>query len=113
PLKIANSERHVQRLESLVATIGWRTHTADEIQAIYREDLRQRLRARVELLRQIKVLENRSTGHHPPWMDQAPYGAIPLAIYEGDDPAWFDELSAEEREASAGALSLRLFALAT
>jgi hypothetical protein len=46
-------------------------------------------------------------------MDQAPYGALPLAIYEDDDPAWLEELSAEEREASAGELSLRLFALAT
>jgi hypothetical protein len=108
------SPDRVQRLHQHLAAIGWRTHTPDEIQAVLREDLHRRLRIRVKLLRDVKNLESRPAGCVPAWREEARFPAVPMPIYyEGDDPAWLGKLSAEEREACSGQLSLRLLALAT
>ncbi len=112
PLKLGNSPHYAQLVQAQLRKIGWRTHTAEEIQAIFREDLRKRLKARVELLRRIKILETRPMGQYEHWVDRPLCGAYPLDIYENDDPAWFTDFNTEEKEASSGELSLRLFALA-
>jgi hypothetical protein len=97
-----------------LASIGWRTHTPDEIRAILREDLQRRLRTRVELLRQVKELELRQAGSFPSWRETPRFPPLRVSIFrDGDDPAWLGALSPEEQEACSGELSLRISALAT
>jgi hypothetical protein len=108
------SEDRVHRLHRHLASIGWRTHTPDEIRAILREDLQRRLRTRVELLRQVKELELRQAGSFPSWRETPRFPPLRVSIFrDGDDPAWLGALSPEEQEACSGELSLRISALAT
>jgi hypothetical protein len=105
--------KHVQQMHGHLSKIGWRTHTADEMRAIFREDFQDRLRDRVDLLRQIKVFELRPPGNCEHWLAKAPYGALEMPIYDEDELAWFEDLTAEQEAARAGEVSVRLFALAT
>jgi hypothetical protein len=107
------SEDRVQRLHRRLASVGWRTHTPDEIRAILREDLQRRLRTRVELLRQVKELELRQAGSFLHWKETPRLPPLRVSIFrDGDDPAWLGVLSPEEQEACSGELSLRISALA-
>jgi hypothetical protein len=108
------SQDRIQRLHRHLATIGWRTHTADEIQAMLRQDLHRRLRSRMDLLSQIKELEARPAGSYPAWEEQLRFLPQPLTIYlEGDNPAWLGQLTEEQLQVCSGEFSLRLIALAS
>jgi hypothetical protein len=106
------SPDQARRVHRELAKIGWRTHTAEEIQAARREDMRQRLRDRVKLLRALKDLEARPQQSFQPWIKEPPTVPLAMPMYDGDDPAWIEPMSAEEQEAVSADVCVRLSTLA-
>jgi hypothetical protein len=106
------TQEHVQRLHVRVAEIGWRTHTADELHAIFVEDLRQRLQARVEVLRKVKSFETRNAAYCECWTPKGSAPGLVLFLHENDDITWLGELSSEQEEAISSSLSRRVVDLA-
>ncbi|MDB5601531.1 MAG: hypothetical protein JWN71_3575 [Xanthobacteraceae bacterium] len=113
PPKITRPDYYAALLQWHLKKIGWRTHTHDEIHAMRKENFRQRLAARVEVLREVQSLEQRSSGSCDSWLEKPrPRLGQSFFMYESDDPAWLSDLSAEEKVASSAELIDRLDHLA-
>jgi hypothetical protein len=110
--RAAYSPDQVRRVHAELVKIGWRTHTADEVQSAIRDSMRKRLKDRVTLMRRIKDLELRPEQHCQSWIDKPPYKPLAMPIYEGDDLAWIEPLSVEEQEAMSAETCIRFINLA-
>jgi hypothetical protein len=109
PTKIEAAE-HAVRLGDMLRSLGWRTYTADELQARVREDFRARLERRLEAWRQLDAYEARPAGSHDV-LARSPL-ISDMLLYEGDDPEWLAELHGEERLSASAQLVQRLKDLA-
>jgi hypothetical protein len=111
-IKMSDAERatHAQRMNEIMRSLGWRTYTADELRARMHEDFRVRVERRLEAWRRLDVYEARPAGSHDV-LARTPLVAD-MALYEGDDPEWLDELRGEERTAASAQFVRRLRNLA-
>lgn len=91
-------------------SLGWRTHTADELAAMVHDAFRARVERRLEAWRKLEVYEARPANSH----DVIPetLAVMNMPMFEGDDMAWLDELRSDERLAASSQFTLRLKALA-
>jgi len=106
----AEAVTHVLRMKEIMRALGWRTYTADELQARLREDFRARLERRLEAWRQLDAYEARPAGQHDV-LAKTPL-ISDMLLYEGDDPEWLAELRGEERLAASVQFAQRLKDLA-
>ncbi|WP_334535613.1 hypothetical protein [Bradyrhizobium sp. AZCC 2230] len=106
----AEAAKHVLRMKEIMRSLGWRTYTADELQARLREDFRARLERRLEAWRRLDAYEARSAGSHDV-LAKTPL-ISDMLLYEGDDPEWLAELRGEERLAASAQFIERLKDLA-
>jgi hypothetical protein len=105
----AEAAEHALRMKEIMRSLGWRTYTADELQARVREDFRARLERRLEAWRQLDAYEARPAGSYDV-LAKTPLSD--MLLYEGDDPEWLAELRGEERLAASAQLVQRLKDLA-
>jgi hypothetical protein len=106
----AEAAQHLLRMKEMMRSLGWRTYTADELQARVREDFRARLERRLEAWRQLDAYEARPAGSHDV-LAKTPL-ISDMLLYEGDDPEWLAELRGEERLAASAQFVQRLKDLA-
>jgi hypothetical protein len=106
----AEMAKHGRRMREIMRSLGWRTYTADELRARMREDFRVRVERRVEAWRRLDTYERRPAGSHDV-LARTPLVAD-MALYEGDDKEWLDELRGEERTAASSQFVQRLKDLA-
>lgn len=106
----AEAAQHVLRMKEMMRSLGWRTYTADELQARVREDFRARLERRLEAWRQLDAYEARPASSHDV-LAKTPL-ISDMLLYEGDDPEWLAELRGEERLAASAQFVQRLKNLA-
>ncbi|GMP03641.1 hypothetical protein TM239_35770 [Bradyrhizobium sp. TM239] len=106
----AMAAKHVLRMKEMMRSLGWRTYTADELQARTREDFRARVERRLEAWWQLDAYEARPADSYDR-LSKTPL-ISDMLLYEGDDPAWLDELRDEERLATSAQFVVRLKDLA-
>jgi hypothetical protein len=99
-----------QRMKDIMRSLGWRTYTADELEAMVRDAFRARVERRLEAWRQMDAYEARPAGSHDVIPEKLLVMDMPM--FEGDDMAWLDELQGDERTAASSQFTLRLKALA-
>jgi hypothetical protein len=109
-LTYAEKVDHARRMNAIMRSLGWRTYTADELTARMREDFRVRVERRVEAWRRLDAYEARPAGS----LDVLAVTPLvaDMALYEGDDAEWLDELRGEERMAASSQFVQRLKNLA-
>jgi len=106
----AEKATHARRMNEIMRSLGWRTYTADELRARMREDFRVRVERRVEAWRRLDAYEARPAGSHDV-LARTPLVAD-MALYEGDDEEWLEELRGEEKMAASAQFVQRLKRLA-
>ena len=106
----AEAAQHALRMKEMMRALGWRTYTADELQARVREDFRTRLERRLAAWRQLDAYEARPAGSHDV-LAKTPL-ISDMLLYEGDDPEWLAALRGEERLAASAQFVQRLKDLA-
>jgi hypothetical protein len=106
----AEQAAHARRMKDIMRSLGWRTHTADEIAAMVRDAFRARVERRLDAWRQMTAYEARPANSHD--IIRATPAVMNMPMFEGDDMAWLDELRDDERLAASSQFTLRLKALA-
>jgi hypothetical protein len=102
----AEKVAHARRMNQIMRSLGWRTYTVDELGARIREDFRVRVERRVEAWRRLDAYEARPAGSHDV-LGMTPLVAD-MALYEGDDAQWLEELQGERRMAASSQFVQRI-----
>lgn len=112
PPRMSAAERtaHMERVQAMMRSIGWRTYSPAELAALARKDFQGRIQHRLEAWRSLDTYEARAADSHA--RIETTLWLRDVLLYEGDNPAWLEALSDESRIAVSDQFLQRLNALA-
>jgi hypothetical protein len=85
----ADIHRFSLEMHDIMRELGWRTHTAEELQLQARANFNSRVEERIANWNSLTELEARAADSHEPTGRR--YAEIPMLIYEGEE-AWAEQL---------------------
>ena len=85
----ADIHRYTREIHHIMGELGWRTHTAEELQLKARADFNSRVDERIANWNSLTGLEARAADSYEPTGGR--YAEIPMLIYEGEE-AWAEQL---------------------
>lgn len=97
-------------MHDIMRSLGWRTYAPAELSAMARGALRSRVELRVEGWRRMDLYEARL--ENTAEVIEQKLAVVDMPMFEGDDEAWLEELTEEERVAASKQFTLRLKGLA-
>lgn len=90
----ADIDRYSLEVHDIMRELGWRTHTAEELQLQARANFNSRVEERIANWNSLTELEARAAGSHEPTGRR--YAEIPMLIYEGEE-VWAEQQPEDTR----------------